>query len=129
MIREATLDDLDNINKLLSDFNYRLNNLDQEFLNVLVHEDEDIDAVLVYKYIYDRIEIDYIIVNEDKRKKGIASTLIKYLDKYNCSITLEVNETNISAINLYKKCGFKEVAKRKNYYKDNDAILMMKSGD
>ena len=127
MIREATLDDLDNINKLLSDFNYRLNNLDQEFLNVLVHE--DIDAVLVYKYIYDRIEIDYIIVNEDKRKKGIASTLIKYLDKYNCSITLEVNETNISAINLYKKCGFKEVAKRKNYYKDNDAILMMKSGD
>ena len=129
MIREATLDDLDNINKLLSDFNYKLNNLDQEFLNVLVHEDEDIDAVLVYKYIYDRIEIDYIIVNEDKRKNGIASSLIKYLDKYDCSITLEVNETNISAINLYKKCGFKEVAKRKNYYKDNDAILMMKSGD
>ena len=129
MIREATLDDLDNINKLLSDFNYKLNNLDQEFLNVLVHEDEDIDAVLVYKYIYDRIEIEYIIVNEEKRKTGIASSLIKYLDKYNCSITLEVNETNISAINLYKKCGFKEVAKRKNYYKDNDAILMMKSGD
>lgn len=129
MIREANNNDINDINNLLSEFNYKLNSLDEEFLNVIVHEDDIIDAVLVYKYIYDRIEIDYIIVSESKRRCGIASSLIKYLDKYNCSITLEVNEKNKSAINLYKKCGFKDVAKRKNYYKDNDGILMMKSGD
>ena len=129
MIREANKDDLDSINNLLNEFNYKIANLDEEFLKVLIHIENSIDAVLVYKYIYDRIEIDYIIVEKEKRRYGIASSLINYLDKYKCSITLEVNEKNISAINLYKKCGFKEVAKRKNYYKDSDAILMMKSGD
>ena len=129
MIREANKLDLEEINNLLSEFNYKISNLDEEFLNVVVHVENNIDAVLVYKYIYDRIEIDYIVVKEDKRRCGLATSLIKYLDKYNCSITLEVNEINKEAINLYKKCGFKEVAKRKNYYKENDAILMMKSGD
>ena len=50
-------------NNLLSEFNYKLNSLDEEFLNVIVHKEDIIDAVLVYKYIYDRIEIDYIIVS------------------------------------------------------------------
>ena len=129
MIREANIKDLEEINNLLSEFNYKLNSLDEEFLKVVIHESNNIDGVLVYKYIYDRIEIDYIVVSKDKRKNGIALSLMNYLDKYNYSITLEVNEINKAAINLYKKCGFKEVAKRKNYYKENDAILMMKSGD
>ena len=41
-------------------------------------------------------------------------------------ITLEVNENNLPAISLYKKYGFKEVAKRKGYYSGIDAILMEK---
>ena len=129
MIREANISDLESINNLLKEFNYKLNSLNEEFLKVLVHEDNIIDAVLVYKYIYDRIEIDYIVVSKEKRRCGLATSLIKYLDKYNCSITLEVSEENKSAVNLYKKCGFNEVAIRKNYYKDNNGILMMKSGD
>lgn len=129
MIREANVNDLESINNLLKEFNYKIDSLDEEFLNVIVHIDNTIDALLVYKYIYDRIEIDYIVVSKEKRRCGIATSLIKYLDKYNCSITLEVNEKNKSAIKLYKKCGFNEVAIRKNYYKDNNGILMMKSGD
>ena len=129
MIREANISDLESINNLLKEFNYKLNCLDEEFLNVLVHEDNIIDAVLVYKYIYDRIEIDYIVVSKEKRRCGLATSLIKYLDKYNCSITLEVSEENKSAINLYKKCGFNKAALRKNYYKNSNGILMMKSGD
>ena len=42
------------------------------------------------------------------------------------NITLEVRISNIIAINLYKKFGFKEVALRKYYYGDEDAILMEK---
>ena len=42
------------------------------------------------------------------------------------NITLEVRESNYSAINLYKKFGFNECATRKNYYGSEDAILMIK---
>ena len=42
------------------------------------------------------------------------------------NITLEVRVSNIRAINLYKKFGFREVALRKYYYGDEDAILMEK---
>ena len=42
------------------------------------------------------------------------------------NITLEVKETNYSAINLYNKLGFISKAVRKNYYKDTDGILMEK---
>ena len=39
-------------------------------------------------------------------------------------ITLEVRESNYPAINLYKKFGFTKLAIRKNYYKNEDALLM-----
>jgi ribosomal-protein-alanine N-acetyltransferase len=41
-------------------------------------------------------------------------------------VTLEVRVSNIKAQNLYLKCGFKAVGKRKGYYSDNreDALIM-----
>ncbi len=41
-------------------------------------------------------------------------------------VTLEVRVTNLKAQNLYVKCGFKTVGKRKGYYSDNheDALIM-----
>ena len=41
-------------------------------------------------------------------------------------MTLEVRESNITAINLYESMGFKIYGKRKNYYADNheDAYIM-----
>lgn len=44
------------------------------------------------------------------------------------SYTLEVRKSNIPAIGLYKKCGFRESGIRKGYYEDNgeDAIIMWK---
>ena len=40
------------------------------------------------------------------------------------TIFLEVNSINKTAINLYNKYGFKSYSLRKNYYGNNDAILM-----
>ena len=40
------------------------------------------------------------------------------------SLSLEVNQNNLTAIHLYKKFGFKSVGLRKNYYQNNDGILM-----
>ena len=56
--------------------------------------------------------------------------LIEYSNNNNIiNITLEVNENNISAINLYKKYKFDLVSKREKYYKANDAILMIRKFD
>ena len=131
MIREIEEKDFIQVNELLKNFNYELNkeSFDNDFLKTLVYEDGFIKGVLVYQYIYNRAEIDYIIVDNNYRKIGIATKLLKYLeDIYKLdNITLEVRESNKSAINFYLKNGFKEVTRRKNYYKDEDGILMIKN--
>ena len=83
---------------------------------------------LVFDVIYEKCEIIDIYVSKDYRGQNIAYKLISEIEKdFNIeNITLEVSSNNISAINLYKKLNFKEVAIRKNYYNDSDAILMLK---
>ena len=54
----------------------------------------------------------------------LVSVAIQY---HVINITLEVRESNLSAINFYKKNGFNEITKRKNYYKDENGILMLKN--
>lgn len=83
---------------------------------------------LVFDIIYEKCEIIDIYVIKDYRRQNIAYKLISEVEKdFNIeNITLEVSSNNISAINLYKKLNFKEVAIRKNYYNDSDAILMLK---
>lgn len=132
MIREFEEKDFTSVNNLLNIFNYNLDNrsFDNDFLRILIYEEDIIKGVLVYQYLYDRIEIDYIIVDIEYRNLGIATKLLNFIEnKYKNidNITLEVRESNISAINFYIKNGFKEVAKRKNYYNDEDGILMIKN--
>lgn len=82
------------------------------------------------KIILDEADIMNIVTKKDKRNQGFAKFLLNELitiaEEQNCkTITLEVDENNLPAINLYKDFDFKEVGKRKNYYKNgNTAILM-----
>lgn len=130
MIREIKLTELDEVNDLLDQFNYKLTekSFNNDFLKVLVYYDQVIKGVLLYDLIYDRIEIEYIVVKNSYRRKGIASELLKYIEENNLvtNITLEVRVSNSEAINFYEKNGFKKIAIRKNYYKDEDGILMIK---
>lgn len=132
MIREFEQKDLVAVNKLLNTFNYKIDkeSFNNDFLKVLIYEEDFIKGILVYQYLYDRIEIDYIIVDNYYRNLGIATKLLNFIeDKYKDikNITLEVRESNKVAISFYKKNGFKEIVKRKNYYKDEDGILMIKN--
>jgi len=89
--------------------------------------DNIIEGIIVYDYIVDRLEIDYIVVDEKYRNNGIASNLLSYLiEKYNCGISLEVKSNNEAAIKLYEKYGFYKAAIRKKYYGNIDAILMIR---
>lgn len=85
----------------------------------------------IFDIIYDRCEIEYIGVLNDYRNRSIASKLMDYIICY-CkknkvfNISLEVNVNNFNAIKLYEKYNFKKETIRKNYYKNNDAYLMVK---
>jgi ribosomal protein S18 acetylase RimI-like enzyme len=129
MIRKIQINDLEEANILLSNFNYKLTktDLNKVFFNSLVSVDDKINGIIVYNLFYDRIEIEYIIVSKEHRKNHIGSKLLLELEKENINnITLEVRESNIEAISFYKANGYKIEAIRKNYYGNEDGYLMMK---
>lgn len=82
-------------------------------------------------HIFDEAHITTLSVHPEFRKRGIAQKLLfqviddcyKNKIKY---ITLEVRESNVAAISLYQKNGFKSIGTRKGYYQDNneDALIM-----
>ena len=74
----------------------------------------------------DIIDLLNIIVKPEYRNQGIGSVLLKYIidNKQDKKIMLEVRSKNINAIKLYQKYDFKIINIRKNYYKDDDAIIM-----
>ncbi len=74
-------------------------------------------------------ELFDIAISKDFQGKGYSKLLMQNLIDIckNCgcnTIFLEVNNMNNVAIKLYEKFGFKSYSIRKNYYGDNDAILM-----
>ena len=91
--------------------------------------------------VIDEVNIMNIVVRKDKRNLGIGSLLleaiIQFVKEQNAldrsitpmapisSITLEVNEKNLPAINLYKKYGFQQIGVRKKYYNNSDDALIM----
>lgn len=129
MIKE--INDLNVINNLLKNFDVTINEMGVfSHYNIYVL-DNIILGFLNYDLIYDRIEINYIYVNESSRREGIASKLLNDLfviaKEHKCNnITLEVRTSNNSAIEFYKKNSFKEVAKREKYYGNEDGILMIR---
>lgn len=130
MIRKISSNDINNLNKLASNFNIVLkkNNIDQgNFIGYFI--DENLIGYMDYSVYYERAEINYIFVEKKYRNKLVASKLMEYFLKENNNlenVTLEVRENNNIAINFYKKYGFVECAKRKKYYGNEDAILMIR---
>lgn len=84
--------------------------------------------------IYDgfSLEILNIVIDKSYQSKGYGINLLTYvLDEIMPnSVALDVRESNLKAINLYRKLNFKEIRIRKNYYSNNEnAIVMQKLYD
>lgn len=74
-------------------------------------------------------ELFDIAIKKELQGRGYSKVLMEQLlkvckEKNSRTIFLEVNKINLRAIKLYEKFGFKEYAIRKNYYGENDAVLM-----
>lgn len=84
-----------------------------------------------YWLILEEVHITSVAVLPKYRRNKISQQLLLYLINHSLErqskwITLEVKESNIPAIKLYEKFGFKVMGKRKNYYqKDNEDALIM----
>jgi ribosomal-protein-alanine N-acetyltransferase len=92
------------------------------------------DRIVAYFMMWsllDEMHILNIAVIPEYRRKGIARWLLEtFIEKSQQqqmrTVHLEVRDSNVSAVRLYEKIGFKTVGRRRNYYSDptEDALLM-----
>lgn len=140
-ISKMTLEDLNIIKDcLLEEFDdfWSYNVLKQELENnqnlnsqyFVAKLKEEVVGFVGILTIIDEVNIMNIVVRKNSRNLGIGSLLIENVIDFSKQqkaslITLEVNENNLPAINLYKKYNFKQVGLRKKYYNNtNNAIIM-----
>lgn len=139
-ISKMTLDDFAEIRDvIISDFDdfWNTNTLEQELkmdnsYYLIAKLDDEIVGFVGMKCVLDEADIMNIVTKKNKRNLGIGYSLLTELinvakEKGIKILTLEVNESNNSAIHLYKKIGFKEISIRKNYYNTDNALIMQLS--
>ena len=87
----------------------------------------------IFYNVLDEMHILDITVAKEMQSKGIGSLMLDRIIEINADrgikyFFLEVRTSNLKAVNLYKKLGFKIFMLRKNYYEDNgeDALCMIK---
>lgn len=145
MIQRMEVSDLNRILELervcfaspwsMNDFLYELSENPFGYYVVLKEQ----DTIIAYLGLWmdeERAQITTIGVDPAHRGKGYAKALMKHMFNV-CSskgvriYSLEVRVSNLSAISLYKRFGFKQVGLRKAYYQDNheDAYLMLKESE
>ena len=139
-ISTASIEDLEEIYRL-EQKNIRTNQLSKndieralkdENYTTLIAKIEDTAIGFIILLTTDESNILSIAVNKKYRNIGVASRLIdsavKYLKSKNVdTLSLEVDEKNITAYLLYQKLGFTTRRRRKAYYANgNDCLEMSK---
>ena len=129
--------DINIINKYLKKLDTKLitkEDLESDIHSFIVYKKDDNEVALAgYSIYYDRAEIDYLYVDKRYRNQKIGKKMLNHIIKecenrcYN--ITLEVRINNEIAINFYEKLGFKKGKTISDYYKNEDALLMIKELD
>lgn len=88
------------------------------------------EELIGYAILLDSIDVFEMIkiaIDTKYRNQGIGESLLRTISKdTEKSIYLEVRESNLAAIKLYRKMGFENLTKRKSYYGDTgeDALVM-----
>ncbi len=99
----------------------------------VVIKNDRIIGYMVSLWAEQRIHILNIAVDQNFRKRGIATNLLAGLEQTALErryryISLEVRATNTVAIAFYTNHKYRTVGQRSNYYRDDeDALIMAKS--
>lgn len=83
-----------------------------------------------FRKIFDEAHITNIAVKESFRSRGFGKMIMEELIEQAreleiSSMTLEVRVSNISAVKLYEKMGFKSAGVRPKYYGDGEDAFIM----
>jgi [ribosomal protein S18]-alanine N-acetyltransferase len=83
---------------------------------------------------YDRVwHLMNVAIEPDERRQGLATALLLELFQRvgddGAQYTLEVRQSNLGAIELYRRFGFRAAGLRRRYYGDNgeDALIMWRT--
>ena len=98
---------------------------------LIAEQNQHIIGYIAWQHIPDEIELHLIATAPSHRQQGIASQLMQQLiataQQHHARIILEVRASNHIAQALYRKHQFTPIATRKNYYGNEDAIIMEKT--
>lgn len=140
-IRKMARDDIDDILQIeelcygkhhwsKDSFLIELDNKISSYRTILNEENKCVGYMGIWK-IVNEAHVTNLSVHPDYQNRKLAHRLLLssidecYDDKIKF-ITLEVRVSNVKAIHLYEKFGFKSLGVRKKYYQDNneDALIM-----
>ena len=134
-ITKAEVEEFDTINSYLEKMQMtKLNQKDFDFEPrkiYVIKIDKKVIAFICYLITIENVELEAIYVDPAFRQRNYATKLLEFMIKnslsFNCnSVFLEVRETNLSAINLYKKNGFEIINCRMKYYGSENGLVMKK---
>lgn len=141
IVRSMGVKDLNEIIKIERDLykvpwnenQYKYELEENEFSYLFVLENEEI-IIGYYGFwvMFENVDITKVSIRKEFQGMKLSNILmedcINRVKLLGCEkINLEVRVDNYRAINLYKKCDFKEVIVRKDYYgKGEDALILCK---
>ena len=108
--------------KSLSEANHRLFLLNNGIKDV---------GLIFFSLVDEESELFYLFIEPKYRGMGYSRRLMKEYFKFGADggvkrFFLEVRESNISAITLYRSLGYEDVSIRKSYYRDGESALVLK---
>ena len=136
MIRRINNNDYNKINELmLQRFNinedYNLLTSNNMYYGYVLEENNNIIGFLSFIFDGENIDILYFLIDKSYEGKGYGTKLLNdtlnLIFSYgakNC--TLDVRKSNLRAINVYNKLGFREIYVRKAYYSNGEDDIVMK---
>lgn len=112
---------------------YKKSCMEEENIYMLAEDNGEVIAYCAITALYETADLCNIAVKEGYRRCHIAERLLEECI-LRCKgqgvtrILLEAREGNIPALSFYKKMDFKEIGRRKGYYKEpcEDAVIMEK---
>ena len=122
--------DLENINSAWSlKMWQKSTNFDE---TIISYDGSELVGFITYRVVVPEVEIYKLVTTKHLRRRGYGRALLQFFYENMQAAKvekafIEVEKKNQSAILFYKNQKFEEVDIRKEYYQDDDALILQKS--